>query len=74
MKCNDESSSLRAVTIYETAVRGTHRWPVDIAQSIVLRADRFHRRGLQNPKAKEECMGIKVNIWNRLYLDEFRYI
>ena len=28
-------------------------------QSIVLHADRFHQRELQNPKAKEECMGIK---------------
>jgi hypothetical protein len=35
-------------------------------ESIVLRADRFHRRELQNPNAKEECMGIKVNIWNRV--------
>jgi hypothetical protein len=23
------------------------------------------RRELQNPKAKEECMGMKVNNWNR---------
>jgi hypothetical protein len=30
------------------------------------RADQFHRRELQNPKAKEECTGIKVNIWNRV--------
>ena len=40
-------------------------------------ADRFHRRNIQNPKPKEECMGIKVNIWNRArvhryYLDEIR--
>jgi hypothetical protein len=34
-------------------------------EGIILRADRFHRRELQNPKAKEECVGIKVNIWNR---------
>ncbi len=34
-------------------------------ESIILRADRFRRQELQNPKAKEECMGIKVNIWNR---------
>ena len=46
-------------------------------QTIVLRADRFHRRNIQNPKPKEECMGIKVNIWNRAKvrrysLDEIR--
>ncbi len=45
-------------------------------QTVVLRADRFHRN-IQNPKPKEECMGIKVNIWNRAkirryYLDEIR--
>ncbi len=34
-------------------------------QSIVLRSDGFHRLELQNPKAKEEFMGITVNIWNR---------
>jgi hypothetical protein len=34
-------------------------------EGIILRADQFHRRELQNPKAKEECMGINVNIWNR---------
>ncbi len=34
-------------------------------ERIGLRADRFHRRELQNPKAREECIGIKVNIWNR---------
>ncbi len=58
-------------------------------ESIILLADRFHRRELQNPKAKDECMGIKVNIWNRaknsrshfgeirciqIYLDIFRYL
>ena len=46
-------------------------------QTVVLRADRFHRRNIQNPKPTEECMGIKVNIWNRAkvrryYLDEIR--
>jgi hypothetical protein len=46
-------------------------------QPIVLRADRFHRRNIQNPKTKQGCMGIKVNIWNRAkirrnYLDEIR--
>ena len=40
-------------------------------------ASHFHRRSIQNPKPKEECMGIKVNIWNRAkvrryYLDEIR--
>ena len=34
-------------------------------KTIVLRADRFHRRNIQIPKPKEECRGIKVNIWNR---------
>ena len=39
----------------------------------------YHRRNIQNPKPKEECMGIKVNIWNRAkirryYLEEFRSI
>ncbi len=34
-------------------------------ESIILRANRFHRRELQDPKAKEECMDIRVNIWNR---------
>ncbi len=34
-------------------------------QTIVLRADRFHRCNIQNPKPKEEFRGIKVNIWNR---------
>jgi hypothetical protein len=48
-------------------------------ERIVLRADRFHRRELQNPKDREECMGIQVNIWNtaknrRLFLDEIRCI
>jgi hypothetical protein len=48
-------------------------------QSIVLRADRFQRRELQNTKAKEECMGINVNIGNRVkirsyYLDEIHEI
>ena len=32
-------------------------------ERIALRANRFHRQELQNPKAREECMGIKVNIW-----------
>jgi hypothetical protein len=46
-------------------------------QTVVLRTDRFHRRNIQNPKPKEECMGIEVNIWNRAiirryYLDEIR--
>jgi hypothetical protein len=46
-------------------------------RSVVLRADRFHRRALWNSKPKEECKGIKVNIWNRAkvrryYLDEIR--
>jgi hypothetical protein len=34
-------------------------------QSIVLRADRFWHQALQNPKPKEKCMGIKVNIWQK---------
>ncbi len=34
-------------------------------EHIALRANRFHRQELQNPKAREECIGIKVNIWNR---------
>ncbi len=34
-------------------------------ESIVLRSDWFHWRELQNLKAREECMGIDVNIWNR---------
>ena len=46
-------------------------------QTTVLRADRFHRRELQKTKPKEECQGIKVNIWNRAkirryYSDIFR--
>ncbi len=55
-------------------------------QSVVLRADQFHRSELQNSKLKskpklpkEECKGIKVNIWNRskvyrYYLNEIRCI
>jgi hypothetical protein len=34
-------------------------------ESIVLHTNRLHQQALQNPKAKEECMDIKVNIWNR---------
>ena len=30
----------------------------------ILHADRFHRRELQDTRAKVK-MGIKVNIWNR---------
>ncbi len=44
------------------------RFPQQSASSgqvVVLRADRFHRSNIQNPKPKEECMGIKVNMWNR---------
>jgi hypothetical protein len=28
-------------------------------QTVVLRADRFHRHNIQNPKTKQRCMGIK---------------
>ncbi len=34
-------------------------------QTVVLRADRFHRRNIQSPKTKQGCMGIQVNKWNR---------
>ena len=44
----------------------------------ILHADRFHRRELQDTRAKVK-MGIKVNIWNReknrrLYSDEIRCV